>query len=68
MEVSIPDVHLVDKTPKDGNMLQNIHHADEYIYTANDKAKRVNYDMKAKTKENVTKELPMSEPEARFLS
>ena len=56
MAVSTPDVHLTDKTPTDESMLQNIHHVDEYIYTANDKAKRANYDMKAKINGSVAEE------------
>ena len=59
MVVSIPGVHLTDKIPTDESMSQNIHHADECIYTANDKVKQANYDMKAKIKESVTTELLM---------
>jgi hypothetical protein len=59
MAVSIPGVHLTDKIPTDESMSQNIHHADECIYTANDKVKQANYDMKAKIKESVTTELLM---------
>ena len=56
MAVSIPDVHLTDKIPTDESMSQNINHADECIYTTNDKVKRANYDMKAKIKGNAAKE------------
>ena len=59
MAVSIPDVHLTDKTPTDESMSQNIHHADECIYTTNDKVKRANYDMKAKIKGIAAKEYLM---------
>ena len=56
MAVSIPDVHLTNKIPTAVSMSRNIHHADERIYTANDKVKQANYDMKAKIKENAAKE------------
>ena len=46
----------MDKIPMDESMSRNIHHADERIYTANDKVKQANYGRKAKIKENAAKE------------